>query len=154
MRIGELAQKAGVNIQTIRFYERRRILREVARTDAGYRIYGEQDFEDLCFIRQAQQLGFTLREIKQLMRLHRAVSPLPRGARAQPREFREIARVARARLEQVEQKLRGLRLMRSQLMEMIDQLARVGSVRCPVPRMKNSPSSTAQKGNGLVKKSR
>ena len=153
MRIGEMAQKAGVNIQTIRFYERRRILREVARTDAGYRIYGEQDLEDLCFIRQAQRLGFTLREITQLVKLHRAVSALPRGAR-RPHEFREIARVARARLEQVEGKLRGLRLMRSQLMEMIDQLARVGSVRCPVPRMKNSPSSTAQKGNGLVKKSR
>jgi DNA-binding transcriptional MerR regulator len=141
MRIGELAQNAGVNIQTIRFYERRRILREAPRTDAGYRIYGERDLEDLCFIRQAQQLGFTLREITQLVKLHRAVSSLPRGG-ARPRESREIARVARARLTQVEEKLQRLRVMRAQLVAMIERLKRVDDVRCPVPRKGLSPPST------------
>ena len=136
MRIGELGQKAGVNIQTIRFYERRRILHEAPRTKSGYRIYAERDLEDLCFIRQAQQLGFTLREIMQLVKLHRVVSSLPRGTGARPREFREIARVARTRLKEVDEKLRRLRRMRTQLMTMIKRLEWVEAVRCPVPRMK------------------
>ena len=75
MRIGELARKAGVNIQTIRFYERKRILPAPARTSGGYRLYSESDVVNVNFIRQSQELGFTLAEIRQLLQLHRSAAP-------------------------------------------------------------------------------
>lgn len=68
MQIGELAEQAGVNVQTVRFYERRRLLPEPARTHSGYREYGEQELKQLRFIRQAKALGFTLEEIRDIIR--------------------------------------------------------------------------------------
>lgn len=72
LRIGELAEAAGVPVQTVRYYERRGICVPEARTTAGYRIYTEATVARLKFIRQAQQLGFSLREIEELLdlRLH------------------------------------------------------------------------------------
>jgi len=77
MRISDLATKAGVNIQTIRFYERRQLRPEPARTASGYRCYGPADLERVQFIKWSQQLGFTLREVRQLLQLHSAVANLP-----------------------------------------------------------------------------
>lgn len=68
MQIGELAEQAGVNVQTVRFYERRRLLPEPPRTHSGYREYGEQELKQLRFIRQAKALGFTLEEIRDIIR--------------------------------------------------------------------------------------
>ena len=68
MQIGELAQRAGVGIQTIRFYERRKLLSEPARTASGYRQYGPDELNRLRFIRQAKTLGFTLDEIRDIIR--------------------------------------------------------------------------------------
>ncbi len=72
MQIGELACKAGVNVQSVRFYERRRILREPVRTASGYRVYSKSDVDEICIIKQCQELGFTLTEIQPLVNLHRA----------------------------------------------------------------------------------
>jgi MerR family copper efflux transcriptional regulator len=74
MRIGELSQRAGLNIQTIRFYERKRVLREPQRTPSGYRSYEPADLERLIFIKQSQKLGFTLREIRQMVELHHRIA--------------------------------------------------------------------------------
>jgi DNA-binding transcriptional MerR regulator len=74
MRIGELAARAEVNIQTLRFYEREGLLRLPERTAAGYRSYAESDLERVRFIRVCQGLGFTLREIYQLLELHRELA--------------------------------------------------------------------------------
>ena len=60
MRIGELARRAGVTADTIRFYEREELLGEPVRTPNGYRDYGEDTLEDLVFIRKAQALGLRL----------------------------------------------------------------------------------------------
>ena len=68
MQIGELAEQAGVNVQTVRFYERRRLLPVPPRTHSGYREYGEQELKQLRFIRQAKSLGFTLDEIRDILR--------------------------------------------------------------------------------------
>jgi len=68
MLIGELAEQAGVNVQTVRFYERRKLLPEPSRTHSGYREYGEQELKQLRFIRQAKALGFTLDEIRDIIR--------------------------------------------------------------------------------------
>jgi MerR family transcriptional regulator, mercuric resistance operon regulatory protein len=130
MQISELAEAAGVNVQTIRFYERRGMLREPPRTGSGYRCYSTADLEMLRVIRRSQELGFTLREIKQLSDLHATIANLPRGGK-RPAEYRQMAQLARARLEQLEKRLRMMRAMRMQLLSLIDQLETVSVVRCP-----------------------
>ena len=69
MKTGELAATAGVNIQTVRFYERRGILPKPARTSGGYRNYSTDALRLIRFIKRAQELGFTLNEIEELLRL-------------------------------------------------------------------------------------
>jgi MerR family mercuric resistance operon transcriptional regulator len=138
MRIGELAAKAAVNIQTVRFYERRGILQEPPRSGSGYRCYGEHDLDTLCFIRQSQELGFTLQEISQLLPLHRSVAKssvakLSSSKSGRPSEMKAMAAVARCRLGQVEQKLRLLKTMRAQLQAFIAQLEASGPVKCLAP---------------------
>ena len=66
---GKLARTAGVGIQTIRFYEREGLLEPAPRSESGYRKYGDADLARLRFIRRAQELGFTLREIRELIEL-------------------------------------------------------------------------------------
>ena len=68
MTIGELAKKAGVNVQTIRYYEREGLLPDAHRwPDSGYRDFDDEAVLRLRFIRSAKELGFTLREIKELL---------------------------------------------------------------------------------------
>ena len=67
--IGALSKHTGVNIETIRYYERMGLLREPARTAAGYRLYDATDLERVNFIRSAQELGFTLEQARQLLAL-------------------------------------------------------------------------------------
>jgi MerR family copper efflux transcriptional regulator len=67
LTIGRLAEEAGVSIDTVRFYERKGVLPEPPRTAAGYRIYGDADRWRLGFVLRAKALGFTLREITDLL---------------------------------------------------------------------------------------
>ena len=64
MQIGELAKRSAVTVQTVRFYERLRLLPEPQRKDSGYRVYSEPDLKRLLFVRQAKSLGFSLDEIR------------------------------------------------------------------------------------------
>jgi len=67
MTIGALAERAGVNVQTVRYYERRGLLAAPQRTPSGYRVYSDDTLDRLRFIRRAQELGFTLTEIEELL---------------------------------------------------------------------------------------
>jgi len=69
MRTGQVAKQAGVNIQTLRYYERRGLLPRPPRRDSGYRTYGPDAVEFVRFLKQAQAQGFSLREA-QLIRQH------------------------------------------------------------------------------------
>ena len=69
MRIGELADKVGVNAKTIRYYESIGLLPEPDRTDAGYRIYGEHDVDRLAFVQSARRLDLSLDEIGEILAL-------------------------------------------------------------------------------------
>lgn len=69
MRIGELASRAGVPVSTVRYYERRGLLREPPRYSSGYRDYPRSAVERLRAIKHAQNLGFTLREARELIEL-------------------------------------------------------------------------------------
>lgn len=131
MRIGELASKAGVHVQSVRFYERRRILREPSRTAGGYRLYGKSDLDDICFIKQCQALGFTLKEIQPLVQLHRAAAQMTAAGVRRPAEFRDIAQLARVKLGQIDEKMRALKAVRLRLLGMIDRIETVTSVGCP-----------------------
>lgn len=69
LTIGKVAKKAGLGIETVRFYEREGLIKPPARTEANYRIYPQRDILRLRFIKRAKNLGFTLREIKELLSL-------------------------------------------------------------------------------------
>ena len=67
--IGILSERSGVNIETIRYYERVDLLRKPVRSAGGYRLYQSGDIDRLCFIRRARDLGFSLDEIRRLLDL-------------------------------------------------------------------------------------
>lgn len=69
MQIGELAKRGGVSVQTVRFYERKGLLPEPPRRESGYRNYSEEDLERVRFILQAKSLGFSLEEIRDILRM-------------------------------------------------------------------------------------
>ena len=68
LRIGEVATRSGVSVDTVRFYERRSLLPRASRTPKGYRVFTSEAIERVHFIKQAQELGFTLDEIGILLR--------------------------------------------------------------------------------------
>jgi DNA-binding transcriptional MerR regulator len=71
LHIGEVAKRTGLTVDAIRFYEREGLLPPPARTEAGYRLYREREVADLEFIQKAQQLGFSLNEIRELFTIQR-----------------------------------------------------------------------------------
>ncbi len=81
LTIGELANEAGVNPQTVRYYERRGLLPEPSRRPSGYREYPESDLARIGFIRRAKDLGFTLREIAELLALRMTPDTTPAQVR-------------------------------------------------------------------------
>ncbi len=89
MTIGGLAKAAGVNVETIRYYQRRGLIDEPRKPPGGQRRYPATTSAQLAFIRRAQQLGFTLAEIKELLRL---TDP------ARRRDLRRIAETCHSRL--------------------------------------------------------
>lgn len=66
-RIGQVAQETGLSIDTIRFYEKVGLSKRPVRTEAGFRIFGPEEIEGLKFVRKAQELGFSLEEIRELL---------------------------------------------------------------------------------------
>lgn len=112
MRIGELAKRAGVNIQTVRYYERRGLLHDPRRRRAaGYREYTGATLERLRFIRRAQELGFTLSEIGELLALR--LDPGTTAAAVKQR--------AKEKIMEIEGKLRDLERIRHALTHLAGQ---------------------------------
>ena len=66
-KIGQVAQATGLSIDTIRFYEKQGLLRRSARTEGGFRLFGSPEVETLKFVRKAQELGFSLSQIRELL---------------------------------------------------------------------------------------
>ena len=143
MRIGVLAVHAGVNIQTLRFYEREGLLRAPGRTVSGYRSYEVRDLDRVRFIRVCQGLGFTLREVQQLLHLHqnlRAVDgDMNRGEAhsaktMEPAAVEEIARMAEERMAVIDEKIQALVAMRAELVTLMRGLAEESKTACPAAR--------------------
>src|SRR5262245_59371689 len=108
MTIGQLGRQAGVGVETVRFYEREGLLQEPARRGSGYRQYGEEDVARLRFIRRAKQLGFTLKEVGELL----ALRDDPDATRA------DVRQRAEAKLADVEARIRDLAAMREALLRL------------------------------------
>ena len=121
MTIGALARSAGVGVETIRYYQRRALLPQPLRQYGSIRRYGPADAARLRFIRRAQELGFTLEEIGELLKLQDGT------------DRRAIRRIARTRLQQVESRVADLQRMRRALQHVIDDCEHApGAPRCPI----------------------
>ncbi|HLX83124.1 MAG TPA: MerR family transcriptional regulator [Terriglobales bacterium] len=131
MHIGELAAKASVNVQTIRFYEREGLLPVPSRNQSGYRCYGSVDLERVTFIKRNQELGFTLVEIAQLLELHRVVAAMPLPIRRKPSELQGIIALGHERLDAVNDKIRSLRLIQQRLTSLLKELEMAVVATCP-----------------------
>ncbi|HTP70497.1 MAG TPA: MerR family transcriptional regulator [Dongiaceae bacterium] len=133
MRIGQLSKEAGVQIGAIRFYERRKILRSPSRSSSGYRAYTCQDVEILRGIKQLQELGFTLREIKELIDLHRSVASVSTH-RQRPEGLQRMIDLTKEKIDLFEKKSLALCRMQKDLSKMLESLLTSAQTACPVAR--------------------
>jgi Cu(I)-responsive transcriptional regulator len=121
--IGQLAKAAGVGVETVRFYERKGLLDVPARRDSGYREYDDEAVERLRFIRRAQQVGFTLKEIQDLLGLRDD----PDARRADVRER------AAGKIADIDAKVRDLLAMRESLTGLLEACEGDGPASgCPI----------------------
>jgi DNA-binding transcriptional MerR regulator len=113
MRIGELAGQAGVDVQTVRYYEREGLLEAPARTGSGYRAYGPEQLERLNFVRHCRALDMPLAEIKRLIDLStdKAVS------------CEQVDRLVRTHLGRVQAKRKSLEELEKRLVALSAQCA-------------------------------
>lgn len=102
---GQLADRGGVNIETVRFYERQGLLPKPARTSSGYRLFTDESVRQVRFIKRAQALGFSLREVKELLALSFDAST----------SCTDIRRKADQKLSQTEQKIKDLQRIKRTL---------------------------------------
>ena len=123
MTVGQTARLAEVGIPTMRFYERAGLLPKPERTGANYRIYPDETVVRIRFIRRAQQLGFTLNEIKDLLEL--------RVNRRQ--SCSDVRHLAAEKIADIESRIRSLQKMRKALLKLAEQCdADGGKSRCPL----------------------
>jgi DNA-binding transcriptional MerR regulator len=128
LRSGQVAKAAGVNRETLRYYERRGIIKEPQRTLGGHRLYPEQAVTTLRIVKTAQRLGFTLAEVAELLEVGKHHYGAPAGLHAR----------IDAKITEVDQKLGELQLIRNSLVEArdagCDDLAECAkSSCCPLP---------------------
>ena len=122
LTIGRLAQLGGVNLETVRYYERRGLLAKPPRTEAGYRQFPPDSPQRLRFIKRAQELGFTLDDVGELLTL-----------RHDPEQNRaDVHARAAAKIENIEQKIKTLSAMRSVLSGLIERCEHCASEDCPI----------------------
>jgi MerR family transcriptional regulator, mercuric resistance operon regulatory protein len=110
IRIGVVSRRAGLSIDAIRFYERRRLLRSPARSEGGYRLFREEDVETLLFIERAQEMGFSLDEIRELLSLRTNGKACPR-----------VQRVLEGKLAVVSRRISDLRRLEKELAASLDE---------------------------------
>jgi DNA-binding transcriptional MerR regulator len=116
LRVGEVSRLSGVGIETLRFYERSGLLDRPARTESGYRLYGEEVLERLDFIKRAQAIGFTLDEIG-------SVIAEKRSGQTPCAKVREIVR---RRLQELDERMAQMRRYRREVASALAEWDRMG----------------------------
>lgn len=130
--IGKLAEAADVSVETVRYYQRRRLMREPPRPYGAIRRYSQTDVDRLRFIRAAKQLGFSLKDIGELLLLEEAGS------------CREVRRLANEKLHAVKAQIKGLRRTEAVLSAFVAQCdATRGRRACPLIASLQQAASTA-----------
>ena len=123
MKIGEVAERSGVNLQTIRYYERERLLPAPPRLASGYRLFTEDTVRRVRFIKRSQELGFTLAEIRDLLTLRVDES----------RSSSEVRSIAEAKIADIEGKIRSLAAMKAALTHLTGRCSGRGPAsECPI----------------------
>lgn len=123
LTIGALAKAAGVNVETIRYYERRGLLRKPPKPEEGYRKYPIEVIKQVRFIKTAQKLGFSLREIEEILNL---------GGKGKLSCAEMFAR-ANHKIGEIEAKIGALEAMRRVLLEATESCPEAGSLNlCPI----------------------
>lgn len=123
MRTSEVAAAAGVNAETLRYYERRGLLAEPRRGDSGYRAYAPDAVRVVRFVKEAQRLGFTLDEVTSLLEL---------GAGG-PDSCAAVREMAGARLAELDGRIKTLEAMRDSLQRLVATCSRPRAQRdCPL----------------------
>jgi Hg(II)-responsive transcriptional regulator len=122
MRIGTAAVQAGVNVQTLRYYERRGLLPKPPRRVSGYREFADDAVRMVRFIKRAQDLGFTLDEVEELLRLRND----------KRRDRGRIRAVAERRVRQIEGKIAELQAMKKALSRLIHCCHDGSTLECPI----------------------
>jgi DNA-binding transcriptional MerR regulator len=137
LRSGQVAAAAGVNIETLRYYERRGLLPEPERSPGGHRLYGAEAVTTLRVIKAAQRLGFTLDEVADLLDVGRR-SHAGRHRRRVRDSDAGLQQRARAKLTEVEERIADLHTIRDTLRAALDAgcddlVACANSDCCPIP---------------------
>lgn len=122
MNIGEAAKATGVSAKMIRYYEEIGLIPPVARTSAGYRAYSESDLHRLNFVRRARDLGFSVKEIGDLLSLWSDRS----------RHSADVKRIAQAHIGDLQKKIAELREMADSLQTLVDCCAGDDRPDCPI----------------------
>lgn len=123
LKIGEVADRGGVNLQTIRYYEREGLLPEPPRLASGYRVFPEDAVRRVRFIKRAQELGFSLSEIKEMLALRID----------QERGSAEVRTLAQEKIADIEQKIRTLQAMKKVLRKLTERCSGCGPIsECPI----------------------
>ena len=123
MKIGEVADRGGVNLQTIRYYEREGLLPQPPRLPSGYRVYTQPTVRRVRFIKRAQELGFTLSEIRELLSLRLD----------HERDRSEVRAIAEAKVADMEEKIRTLTAMKEALVRLTEHCSGHGPAsECPI----------------------
>lgn len=123
LTISQVARRGGVNIQTVRYYERQGLLTPTSRTKAAYRIFSADSVRRIRFIKRSQDLGFSLKEIQDLLSLR---------LDAQTTQA-EVRKRTRAKIADVEQKILHLQAIHETLLRMAERCSGCGSLEnCPI----------------------
>jgi len=109
LTIGQLAKRVGVNVETLRYYERLDLLSPSTRKPSGYRVYGASELRRLHFIKNAQALGFTLQEIAEFLNLRIGATVV----------CGDVKRKTQVKLRQVEKKIADLRSLARSLRKLV-----------------------------------
>ena len=130
MRVGQLARSVGVNVETIRYYQRIGLLNLPEKPSGGYRSYNDDDRRRLRFIRRAQRLGFSLDDIRALLKLSGS-------------DCQQVQKLALEKRNLVKGKLRQLRRIESALTKTIEQCSRRRDPEgCPIIETLAEPSDS------------
>lgn len=123
LRSSTLAERGGVNLQTIRYYEREGLLPKPPRLKSGYRVFPETAVQRVRFIKRAQELGFQLSEVRELLSIQ--IDPA--------KECSDVQRLAKAKVEDIEARILTLQSMRRVLSNLADTCPGCGpSSECPI----------------------